>query len=95
MVNVSAPPQIRLPRAFQKDDEIRKFFENQQFNLFLMWQRSGGPVDEVATAIRTPIEMQAAIEDIRQRLGSGDLLTSDSDSFTVDRTNLFVDLTEA
>lgn len=95
MVNVSAPPQIRLPKAFQDDDEIRKYFENKDFNLFLMWQRTGGPVDEVATAIRTPIEVQTFIEDIRQRLGSGDALTSDSDSFTVDRTDLFVDLTEA
>ena len=41
------------------------------------------------------IEVFALISDINNRLGSGDALTSDSDSFTVDSTELFVDLTEA
>jgi len=43
----------------------------------------------------TDIETLALIADINNRLGSGDALTSDSDSFTVDSTILFVDLTEA
>lgn len=41
------------------------------------------------------IETLSLIADINNRLGSGDALTSDSDSFTVDSTILFVDLTEA
>jgi len=43
----------------------------------------------------TSIETLSLIADINNRLGSGDALTSDSDSFTVDSTILFVDLTEA
>lgn len=43
----------------------------------------------------TSIETLSLIADINNRLGSGDALTSDSNSFTVDSTILFVDLTEA
>lgn len=50
-------------------------------------------VEEVETNSR--LELLASIADLNERLGSGDILTSDSDSFTVDSTELFVDLTEA
>ena len=39
--------------------------------------------------------LAASIFDLQARLGSGDFLTSDTDSFTVDSTVLFVDQTEA
>lgn len=49
--------------------------------------------DEIASS--TDVSLLTLIADISNRLGSGDALTSDSDSFTVDSTELFVDLTEA
>ena len=49
--------------------------------------------DEIASS--TSVELLTLIADINNRLGSGDALTSDSDSFTVDSTELFVDQTEA
>jgi hypothetical protein len=47
MVGVSAAPQIRIPKKFQKDPETRKFFEHQQFWLFLLWKRTGGGTDTI------------------------------------------------
>ena len=48
---------------------------------------------EISAAVS--IEIFALVADINNRLGSGDALTSDSDSFTVDSDELFTDLTEA
>ena len=39
--------------------------------------------------------LAASIFDLQARLGSGDFLTSDTTSFTVDSTVLFTDMTEA
>lgn len=96
MTSVNPPPQIILPKALSDMGiDVINYFQMQSRYDLQMFTRTGGATDEVATAIRTPVEIQAAIEDIRQRLGSGDALTSDSDSFTVDSTVLFVDQTEA
>ena len=53
--------------------------------------------NETAAAVgATTVQILAAsIFDLQARLGSGDFLTSDTDSFTVDSTVLFVDQTEA
>jgi len=53
--------------------------------------------NETSNAIDTSVSIEtlSLIADINNRLGSGDALTSDSDSFTVDSTILFVDQTEA
>ena len=95
MVKVSSPPEIRIPDEFQKKPGTRKFFENLSFWLFLLWKRTGGGTDAIASMDTDQTGTLAAIIDINQRLGSGQFLTSDSDSFTVDTTELFVDLTEA
>lgn len=50
-------------------------------------------VDSVATSFN--IEVLASIADLNERLGSGDFLTSDSDSFSVDSDKFTVDMTEA
>ena len=39
--------------------------------------------------------LNAIIDDINERLGSGDALTSDETGFTVDSTTLTVDMAEA
>lgn len=45
---VNPPPQLKLPRAFQKDSEIEKFFISQNRILFQLWTRTGGSTDAVA-----------------------------------------------
>lgn len=49
--------------------------------------------DEVETNFN--IQVLGSIADLNERLGSGDFLTSDSDSFTVDSDKFTVDMTEA
>ena len=53
--------------------------------------------NETTTAIDASIVqiLDASIFVLQARLGSGDFLTSDTDSFTVDSTVLFADMTEA
>ena len=86
--------KLRIPKEFQKDPETRKFFENQQFWNFLMWKRAGGGNDIINESIDQP-GVLTLIADINERLGSGQFLTSDTDSFTVDSTIFFTDMDEA
>ena len=48
-----------------------------------------------AVSAQTVQILAASIFDLQARLGSGDFLTSDTTSFTVDSTVLFADMTEA
>lgn len=45
---VNPPPQVRIPRAFYNDPEVRAFFEEQRTILFQLWKRTGGSRDAVA-----------------------------------------------
>ena len=47
MATVNPPPQLRVPRAFLKDPEVRSFIEQQNTIIFQLYQRTGGVVDEV------------------------------------------------
>ena len=47
MASVNPPPQLRVPRAFLKDPEVRSFIEQQNTIIFQLYQRTGGAVDEV------------------------------------------------
>jgi len=70
-------------------------FGTRRFNEYieLLTEQTNTNTNEISAAVS--IEIFALIADINNRLGSGDALTSDSDSFTIDSTELFVDLTEA
>jgi len=94
MTNVSSPPQIRTPKEFQDNPDTRKFFENLSFWLFKLWKRTGGGTDLILES-SDPVLTIALIAEINERLGSGQFLTSDTDSFSVDSTILFADQTEA
>jgi len=47
MASVNPPPQLRVPRAFLKDPEVKSFIEQQNTIIFQLYQRTGGTVDEV------------------------------------------------
>ena len=47
-IDVNPPPQLRLPKAFRNDAEIRTFFDYQQRMLTQLWLRVGGPTDAIA-----------------------------------------------
>ena len=70
-------------------------FGTRRFNEYieLLTSQTNENTNEISA--NSFIEVFALISDINNRLGSGDALTSDSDSFTVDSVEFFVDLTEA
>lgn len=70
-------------------------FGTRRFNEYIeeLTRQTNTNTGDISSAVS--IEVFALIADINNRLGSGDELTSDSDSFTVDSSELFVDLTEA
>ena len=80
---------------FFQDKELRPYFEQVEFILFQLWKRTGGASDAVESASQYSPSVQAFINDINERLGSGDALTSDETGFTVDSTLLTVDMVEA
>lgn len=47
-IRVNPPPQVRIPRQFQQDRELRTFFEQNREILFQLWSRTGGNLDLVA-----------------------------------------------
>lgn len=60
-------------------------------------EQSATHINEIAATVdaQTVQILAASIFELQARLGSGDFLTSDTTSFTVDSTVLFADMTEA
>lgn len=46
-VTVNPPPQLKIPKAFLQDREVREFIKQQNTILFQLWNRTGGNVDFV------------------------------------------------
>ena len=98
-VAANPPPQSRLPDKLTEDDDLRFYFTTLQEDMYRLWLRSGGGTDQVSE-ISEIVESargnnQAQVNEINNRLGSGDGLTSDETGFTVDLTTLTVDMAEA
>ena len=108
MANLNPAP-IKVPKKLLDDPEVSKYFQDLNFYLYQLLQRTGGGGDfieentEDITIINntlialdrySPVN-QAQINDIRAQIGSGDFLTSDETGFTVASTTLSVDMTEA
>ena len=98
-INANPPPQAKLPAKILNDDELRDYFVAQQEDMYRLWLRSGGGTDNTTIIIEQlktiKTNQSAALDDINERLGSGDTLTSDETGFSVDSTNLTVDMIEA
>lgn len=46
-IDVNPPPQVRIPKEFLGNREIRVFFEQNQQILFQLWNRTGGSIDAI------------------------------------------------
>ncbi len=66
-----------------------------RFNEYLERMSSATNDNSSATDAQVVQNLSSAIFALQVQLGSGDALTSDTDSLTVDSTILFVDQTEA
>ena len=108
MANLNPAP-IKVPKKLLDDPEVSKYFQDLNFYLYQLLQRTGGGGDfieentEDITIINntlialdrySPVN-QAQINDIRAQIGSGEFITSDETGFTVDSINLSVDMTES
>ena len=60
-------------------------------------ERTASQVNDATSAVDASIiqNLSAAVFALQVQIGSGEFLTSDTDSFTVDSTILFADQTEA
>lgn len=98
-IPANPPPQSRLPDKILNDDELRSFFVALQDDMYRLWLRSGGGTDAISEIISITNSsggnLRAQLNEIQNRLGSGDALTSDETGFTVDSTQLTVDMAEA
>ena len=48
MTHVNPPPQLKLPKQFLDDKEIRAYFERQNQILYQLWLRTGGGSDAIS-----------------------------------------------
>ncbi len=95
-ISVNPPPQIRIPKELAKNPEVRVFFEQQQQILFQLWNRTGANQDIVDQAQEQVITaLGAQLKVLKEQVGSGELLTADTTSWTVDSTKFWADETEA
>jgi hypothetical protein len=79
-----------------EDDSIRPVITYLNRFLHDIWLRTGGGDDDVGSAItKSSRGVSPIILDLNRRVGSGDPLTCDTDSFTVDSTELYCDMDEA
>ena len=47
-VSINPPPQLRIPKKFFEDREMRDYFEQKDTIIFQMYQRMGGNFDLIA-----------------------------------------------
>jgi len=94
MSRVNPPPHIQIPKKFFDDPATRPYFQQIEFIIFQLWQRTGGGEDLVADGLQFVPGSQAQINAVREQIGSGDFLTGDTTGFTGDTTLIYGDLEE-
>lgn len=93
---VNPPTQLELPQKIAQDPELKKAFDDRDFILFQLWKRVGGGEDLVDDSLEQVITaLGAQLKELQDQVGSGELLTVDNTSWTVDSTNFYADETEA
>lgn len=93
---VNPPKQLVLPQKIAQDPELKKAFDDRDFILFQLWKRTGAGediVDQNQDQIITALGAQ--LKDLQDQVGSGEPLTVDTTSWTVDTTIFWADETEA
>lgn len=90
------PFVIQWPTKWMQDDEIRPVIEYLNRYLHDMFIRSGGGEDLIDDNQEQVITaLGAQLKDLQDQVGSGELLTVDTTSWTVDTTIFWADETEA
>jgi len=90
------PFVIQWPRKWMEDNEIRPVIEYLNRYLHDLFIRTGGGSDLIDDSQEQVITaLGAQLKELSERVGSGEALTVDTTSWTVDSTNFYVDETEA
>lgn len=92
---VNPPPALRRPKKIREDRELEIYFQQLEFIVFQLWQKTGGGVDLIDQANTQPPILGAQIIEIQQRLGTGDALTWDDTGWTFDSDKHSFDQDEA
>ena len=84
---VNPPPQLRIPDKFFSDPEIRSFFERQNYIIFQLWNRTGGPDDIIsgleATSEYNEVSIPAISDDFASEINANEnYLPSLDEEFT-------------
>ena len=93
---VNPPPQLRIPDAFQEDRQVFGYVKQLNQILFQLYTRTGGSedlVDDSQEQVITALGAQLKI--LSEKVGSQELLTVDTTSWTADSTKFYADETEA
>jgi len=93
---VNPPKQLVLPPSIASNVELKKAFDDRDFILFQLWKRSGAGEDIIDQAQDQVITaLGAQLKKLQDQVGSGEPLTVDTTSWTVDTTKFWADETEA
>ena len=91
-VLVNPPPQLRIPKAFLADREVRSFIEQQNTIIFQLWVKLGGnddPISEIGNEGST--SFSPIIQQTIKRLNGLPEFTIDTSGFTTDLTFINTD----
>lgn len=93
---VNPPKQLVLPPEIAENPELKKAFDDRDFILFQLWKRVGAGDDIVDSSQEQVItSLGAQLKELQDQVGSGEPLTADTTSWTVDTTIFWADETEA
>ena len=87
MANINPPPQLKMPRAFLQDIEVRAFIEQQNVILFQLWQRTGGTVDAVEASQQNIASSSSRVSRNSAKINSLELKEFEIVNTTVDVTS--------
>ena len=91
-VTVNPPPQLRIPKAFLQDREVRAFVEQQNIILFQLYRKLGGTSDPISEIGNEGISnFSSVLQQVTKQLNGLPEFTMDTEGFTMDTTDFTMD----
>ena len=91
-IQVNPPPQLRIPKAFLKDNEVRAFIEQQNIILFQLYRKLGGVNDPISQIGTEGISnFSSILQQVLKQLDGLPEFTIDTSGFTTDSTFITTD----
>lgn len=91
-IQVNPPPQLRIPKAFLQDREVRAFIEQQNIILFQLYRKLGGVNDPISEIGNEGISnLSSTLQQVLKQLDGLPEFTIDTSGFTTDLTFITAD----